>query len=311
MFEDYNNGAIEDKELVEAVDIIRESRALAAEKPVDVSKKWYKGISDKAEKKAQKKAYKAAVQKNEDIEIAKFVCEELDKFSSNLVKYQLKTYKKIYEGGLEGLRKITLDDINKELAEAKALPKTDSEEKQIRKFAISVAKKKKSAYKAIHKYYGDPSVKFERLDFSVLEKYFDQEDACDDRLKTLYTELSDAKKSGNSEKVQMLRADIKKTASERKQARDMSKKEMDRHAYFNRAAKPYLDAERLINQEKYYQHFGEIEALYDEAKEREAEAKKARDAEVERLKAEDAAYKAQKKPKSSLKKARNNNRQTK
>lgn len=94
MFEDYNNGAIEDKELVEAVDIIRESRALAAEKPVDVSKKWYKGISDKAEKKAQKKAYKAAVQKNEDIEIAKFVCEELDKFSSNLVKYQLKTYKK-------------------------------------------------------------------------------------------------------------------------------------------------------------------------------------------------------------------------
>lgn len=31
MFEDYNNGAIEDKELVEAVDIIRESRALAAE----------------------------------------------------------------------------------------------------------------------------------------------------------------------------------------------------------------------------------------------------------------------------------------
>ena len=54
MFEDYNNGAIEDKELVEAVDIIRESRALAAEKPVDVRKKWYKDISDKAEKKAQK-----------------------------------------------------------------------------------------------------------------------------------------------------------------------------------------------------------------------------------------------------------------
>ena len=304
MFEDYNNGAIEDKELVEAVDIIRESRALAAEKPVDVSKKWYKGISDKAEKKAQKKAYKAAVQKNEDIEIAKFVCEELDKFSSNLVKYQLKTYKKVYDGGLEGLRKITLDDINKELAEAKALPKTDSEEKQIRKFAISVAKKKKSAYKAIQKYYGDPSVKFERLDFAVLEKYFDQEDACDDRLKTLYTELSDAKKAGNSEKVQMLRADIKKTANERKQARDMSKKEMDRHAYFNRAAKPYLDAERLINQEKYYQHFGEIEALYDEAKEREAEAKKARDAEIERLKADDAAYKAQKKAEKLAKKGK-------
>lgn len=144
----------------------------------------------------------------------------------------------------------------------------------------------------------------------MLEKYFDQEDACDDRLKTLYTELSDAKRLATA-KGSDASCRYQKTASERKQARDMSKKEMDRHAYFNRAAKPYLDAERLINQEKYYQHFGEIEALYDEAKEREAEAKKARDAEVERLKAEDAAYKAQKKPKSSLKKARNNNRQTK
>ena len=38
-------------------------------------------------------------------------------------------------------------------------PKTDSEEKQIRKFAISVAKKKKSAYKAIQKYYGDSSTR--------------------------------------------------------------------------------------------------------------------------------------------------------
>lgn len=108
MFEDYNNGAIEDKELVEAVDIIRESRALAAEKPVDVSKKWYKGISDKAEKKAQKKAYKAAVQKNEDIEIAKFVCEELDKFSSNLVKYQLKTYKRFMTADLKAFAKSLL-----------------------------------------------------------------------------------------------------------------------------------------------------------------------------------------------------------
>ncbi|HAQ28274.1 MAG TPA: hypothetical protein DCQ76_00595, partial [Ruminococcaceae bacterium] len=204
--------------------------------------------------------------------------------------------------GLDGLRKMTLDEIKKELADAKALPKNTEEEKQIRKFSISVAKKKKSAYKAIQKYYGNSSAEFKKPDFAVLEKYFDAEDACDERLETLYLELREAKKAGNSEQVQMLRADIKKTTGERKQARDMSKKEMNKHAYFNRAAKPYLDAERLINQEKYYQHFDEIEALYDEAKEREAEAKKARDAEVERLKAEDAAYKAQKKAEKLAKK---------
>ena len=55
MFEDYNNGAIEDKELVEAVDIIRESRALAAEKPVDVSKKVVQGHQRQGRKEGSEK----------------------------------------------------------------------------------------------------------------------------------------------------------------------------------------------------------------------------------------------------------------
>ena len=43
---------------------------------------------------------------------------------------------------------------------------------------------------------------------------------------------------------------------------------MDKHAYFNRAAKVYLDAEKLVKQKDNYSHFEEIEKMYDEAKSR-------------------------------------------
>lgn len=54
MFEDYNNGAIEDKELVEAVDIIRESRALAAESPL-MSAKVVQGYQRQSRKEGSEK----------------------------------------------------------------------------------------------------------------------------------------------------------------------------------------------------------------------------------------------------------------
>ena len=44
--------------------------------------------------------------------------------------------------------------------------------------------------------------------------------------------------------------------------------ETDRHAYFNRAAKVYLDAEKLIKQQENYSHLDEIFKMYDEAKQR-------------------------------------------
>jgi hypothetical protein len=61
---------------------------------------------------------------------------------------------------------------------------------------------------------------------------------------------------------------IKKVEAERADARKFSKEEMDKHAYFNRAAKVYLDAEKLMKQKDNYSHFEEIEKMYDEAKSR-------------------------------------------
>lgn len=303
LFEDYGNDALDDGKLVEAIDLIRNARETAALAPKEVGKKDYKSIKDKAQRKAAKKAYREALALNEEIEVSKFVCEELDKFSTNLVQHQLSVYKKVYDAGLAGLRATDMADLRAELAAAKAMPKTNENEKELRKFAIEVAKKKISSHKAIDKYFKD-GADFSKPDFAVLEGYFAAEDECDEKLKALYVELRLAKKAHDSAKAKELKAEIDAEQVKRKQARKDSKAEMDRHAYFNRAAKPYLDAEKLIKQQENYSHFDEIAAMYDEAKVRHEAAMAEAAAEAARLKAEEDALNAKIKAEKAAKKKR-------
>lgn len=303
LFEDYGNNALDDGKLVEAIDLIRNARETAALTPKEVSKKDYKSIKDKAERKAAKKAYRASLELNEEIEVSKFVCEELDKFSTDVVKHQLLVYKKVYDAGLAGLRATDMAELRAELAAAKAMPKTNETEKELRKFSIEVAKKKISSRKAIDKYFKD-GADFSKPDFAVLEGYFAAEDECDEKLKALYVELRLAKKAHDSAKAKELKAEIDAEQVKRKQARKDSKAEMDRHAYFNRAAKPYLDAEKLIKQQENYSHFDEIAAMYDEAKVRHEAAMAEAAAEAARLKAEEDALNAKIKAEKAAKKKR-------
>lgn len=301
LFEDYGNNALDDGHLVEAIDLIRDSRETAALAPNEVSKNDYKSISDKAERKAAKKAYREALKQNEEIEISKFVCDELDKFSTELMQWKLAVYKEVYDAGLEELRRDDLTTLRVELSLARAMPKNNKDEKEKRKFAIELAKRKISARKAIDKYFKDENL--ENPDFSVLEGYFDAEDACDDKLKVLYAEQHMAKKEHDKVRVDELRKEIREALSERKAARKASKDEMDRHAYFNRAARPYLEAEKLINQEENYKHFDEIAAMYDEAKARYEAAQAEAAEEAARLKAEEEALNAKIKAEKAAKKA--------
>lgn len=294
LFEDYGNGITNDAQLVEAIDIIRNSREMADKTPIGTSKKDYKKIKDKKERKA-------TIEFDEEIEISKFVCAELDKFSTDTFKYQYNVQKGIYDAGLQGLKLITLDEINAEMANAKAMPKSTKEEKDIRKFAIEVARGKKSSYKALNKYFANEELV--QPDFAELEKLFDVEDACDDKLKALYLELRDAKKAKDSAKVKSLKDDIKSYEAKKAEAHKASKVEMDRHAYFARAAKPYLDAEKLVKQEENYKHLEDIAEMYDEAKARYEQAQAEEEARILKEKAEAEAYAAQLKAEKAAKKA--------
>ncbi len=297
LFEDYGNNALNDERLVEAIDLVRNAREQAQKEPIPVSKSDYKKAEDK---KAAKKQYKENLLYNEEIEVSKFVCEELDKFSSVLMQKELELSKEIVAKGLEGIRGLSVAEAKKELALAKKLPKTNEVEKEYRKFRIELEKKKIASNKAVKKYFANKE--FVKPDIAVLDGYFNEEDACDERLKYLYEEERSAKKVKDSGRAAELKAEIKLENKKRTEARKNSKKEMDIHAYFNRAAKLYLDAEKTVKQAENYQHYEEISALYDEAKVRAEEAKALRDAEFERLEAEDRALKEKLKAEKATKK---------
>ncbi len=288
LFEDYGNGILNDQDIVETVDIIRETQELKGLEPVAV-KANYKSIKDKEEKKAAKKAYKDAIARNENIEISKLVFAELDKFNTPFYQMQVQANKKVLENGLQALLGQDINSAKAELASAKAMPKTTAEEKEYRKFAIEIAQKKISSCKAIKEYYSNGE-EFAAPDFSVLDNLFDQEDECDVKLREYNELLSAAKKEKNSEEISKLKAELKQISAKRKEILKAEKVEMDMHARFGRAAKPYLYAEKLVKQQENYTHLEDIMALYDDAKMR-YEAKLANDkAELERLKAEEKAH---------------------
>ncbi len=294
LFEDYGNGITNDAQLVEGIDIIRNAREMADKTPNATKKSEYKKIKNKKERKD-------AMKFDEDIEVAKFVCDELDKFSTPAFQYQYSAQSKVYAAGLTGLKAMTAEAVAAEMAEAKAMPKNTADEKAIRKAAIEIARVKKGSVKALTKYYANQDLV--QPDFADLEKLFDAEDELDANLKQLYLDKKD--KNGD---VKSIKAEIKALESKKAEIRKASKAEMDKHAYFARAAKPYLDAEKLVKQEENYKHFDDIADKYEESKARHELAMAEAEAKAQREKEEQAAHAAQVKAEKAAKKAEKKNK---
>ncbi len=303
MFEDYTNGSIKDADLVESIDIIRSARELAAAEPAAVSKKDYKSVKDKAARKAAKSEYQKAVERNREIEISKFVCEEIDKFSTETYSKMADICDDIIAAGEGAVASYDLSVVGRELKEAKALPKNTREEKDYREFMVDMARNKKSASKAFKKYFKTTDA-LVAPDFAVLEGYFDAEDACDAKLKELYERKREALDSAAKKEISALIAAEKKS---REEIRKLSKAEMDKHAYYNRAVKPYLEAKKLVAQRQNYSRFEEILEGYEDAKLRAEEQERLDLEEAARREAEKKEYEAklsaEKKQKKQEKKA--------
>ncbi|MGN0486944.1 MAG: MFS transporter [Acutalibacteraceae bacterium] len=304
MFEDYGNGVVNHEGLVEAIDIVRKAGEYEDAEPMSTDKKVYK--AENADRKSAKKAYKAALEHNEEIEIAKFVFAELNKFETPLYQAKLEISRKIYNAGLAGLFHADMEDIKRELAEAKAMPTTTKEEKELRSFAVSVAQSKKASRKVIDKFYKSMS-EFVQPDFSVLEKYTEIENQCDERLKEIYVIQAQAKKDKDSAKLKELSAEINSISEQKKDAQENVKVEINSHVNFNRAAKPYIDAEKMLKAQESYKHFEELAAKYDDAKAIAEAERQAQIDEQKKLEAEKAARTQQlKEEKAAAKMAKKN-----
>lgn len=284
MFEDYGNGVVNDKTLVEAIDIIREARENAEKTPVQVTK---------ADKKADKKAYKEALNLNEEIEISKMVCAELEKFNKGTYISKYNACLKVYNAGLIGLYNEDISSIAAELKEARAMPKGTKEEKELRSFAIEIAQSKLSSKKAIRKYYKD-SASFKEPDYKALEALYNIEDECEAKLNALYLEQAECKKHKDSFRLKEITAEIKEAKAKKSKAQDDAKKEMDKHVQFNRAAKAYIDAAKTVKEKENYTHLEELAEQYEAAKAREEAAREAQIAEQKRLEMEKIALKEEK-----------------
>lgn len=267
LFEDYGNNALDNHKIVEAIDLVEKSRKMAAETPKTVTKEMYKNISDKKWRKAAKKEYKEALNFNEEIEISKFVCAELDKFKSENYIYQVKVYSEILENGLAGIVNANEADLRREIALAKAMPKNTQDEKEHRSFCIELAKKKLSAKKAFDKNYHSLD-EFVEPDMAELTAIFDREDELDAQIFELNTKKTQLRKEGDNENGAKINSLLKNITAKRRELQKAEKAKMDEFAKFNRAAKPYIDARKLLLQQENYSHFEEIAALYDEAKEK-------------------------------------------
>ena len=291
MFEDYGNNALSDKDIVEAVDLVKNSREMAAAAPKTVDKKSYKSISDKAKRKEAKKLYREALEFNEEIEISKFVCDELDKFSKPFYKDYMARCRKVYDAGLEGLRSMDINDINREISEAKAMPKKTAQDKEVRSMYVDMAKNKKYALKAIKKYYSHGEA-FVKPDFAVLEGYYEAEDKCNEELKALYAKQSATRKAKDYAQFGAIKDEIKLLEAKKKEIVKLGKLESDKIANFSSAAKPYVDAETKLKQMENYTHFSEIAEQYADAKARYEAAEAEKEAQRIKLEQEEKEYAA-------------------
>lgn len=136
MFENHSLGVLEDAELEEAMEIIREAKS------------FYGKEKQIVDKKAPKSVRKEIKETNLAIERAAIVMEDLNKFSGEAGMARLSQAKRDLANG----RLYFYEDVAEEMRNARMLPKNTKTEKEIRSDAIKNARIKRESASLIKKY---------------------------------------------------------------------------------------------------------------------------------------------------------------
>ena len=211
--------------------------------------------STDAEKAARKAAIKAAKKENRelnklnaDISVCDFIIDEMNKYDTLRIKKQVERSRALEAAGYNGIF-----DYNKEIMiEAKALPNSTHEEREIRSDAITHARALKNARKAMIKFYGSPENIVEPSD--------------------------DAFKAAEALPDDTFAHQLEKKRTVKKLVNEKSK--------YIRSVKPLLDARRQLTEKENYAHLDDIRARYADAKANTDAEYEARRVEIERLEEE-------------------------
>ncbi len=287
LFEDYGNGVLQDRDLVETIDIIKQAKDLEDAQPKDLAeyKLAIKQAKGKAQKKAAKKEYNAAKQYNVDIEISKIVLDEMSRFNTTFGQIQLEQARVTASLGYDAIYNYN----RSEFRDAKALPKSTVEEKEFRKNAISVAKDFVDAQKVAKKKFSNNIVDF---DSSIFDKLFNREDEISAKIEDAYNNLYKANDEKDKESIAHFKAEIKALKKERSVVEKEIKDATTENSLYTRAARPVIKAQKLLIQAENYTKLEEIESLYEDAKSRHEQAMEDARVEAERVEAEKKAHAA-------------------
>lgn len=211
--------------------------------------------STDAEKAARKAAIKAAKKENRelnklnaDISVCDFIIDEMNKYDTLRIKKQVERSRALEAAGYNGIFYYSKED----MAEAKALPKSTHEEREIRSDAITRARALKNARKAMIKFYGSPE--------NIVEP------------------SNDAFKAAEALPDDTFAHQLEKKRTVKKLVNEKSK--------YIRSVKPLLDARRQLTEKENYAHLDDIRARYADAKANTDAEYEARRVEIERLEEE-------------------------
>ena len=241
LFEDYGNGVLTDESLNEAFEIINDAKLWegTAVQPV-------------AGTKTQRNAIKA---QNEKAEISDYVLNELNRFSTPEGIKELEAARAVVAGGIDGLT----DYSSQSKREIKAMPKSTPEEKEERKASLAAYREIKSAQKAIKKFYPDGVREF---DLSVFDKLFEADEKNENEINSVIERIKSANEHGDKPTVRQLKSELVPLRRIRSQIKAEIKKATKQNSIYNRAAKPYIKAQKLIRQSENYGRYDDIYATY-------------------------------------------------
>ena len=267
LFEDFGRNVLSDKDLVKAIELVREAKEYIGKEALPTDKNAIKAAKTKEDKKAARKARKAAFEHNEKIIVSQFVVDELNRFNTLQGKTQLENARAFVAAGIDHIFSVTKED----LGHAKVLPTSTEEERAFRKAEISRIKECLYAQKVARKHFPNG---IEEFDSSEFDKLFVEQDMLEEKIdsayKTFYKARDDKDKAAAEEAMSL----IKTLKAQAKELDKAVKKATDDSSVYNRAAKPYLDAKKLLTMAENYKHYDEIDAMYDEAKLRYEEAER-------------------------------------
>ncbi len=280
LFEDYGKGVLSDSNLVKAIDLVNESRKKTEQTPIPTEPLR---LNRSLLNKQQRKQRREAVEYNRAIEVARFVMEEMNRFDTPQGMAQLEEAKQVVNAGFDHIFTVSKAD----LAAARVLPTATVQEKEFRKAEIQRIRDCLYAQKIARRHFPNGIEKFDETKF---DKLFRQEDENDEQLDNTYKAYYEAKDAGDRAAVLDLMEKLKELKAKRKSIDRAIKEATDKNSVYHRAAKPFLDAEKLLTQAENYKRYDLIAAQYGDALRRKQAAELAAAEQAQQEKAAEKAH---------------------